>query len=200
MPLCHLRKAELDDPIDLMQGTLGWAGGLDNVLILEKDAAGKTLFGVGRDLEEMKLRVRMGDNLRWESLGPAVEISGRGSPERDAVIRMLAKNGTMGLSAIHDELKAEAGHEARRGSHAAEQDAPRGLNRERDDRRVPAGHRAGRDGRHLMAHNHEQLAARILELSRSQDWYTAKREWSCTTAIVLMRTRSRRRVCAVTRR
>jgi hypothetical protein len=50
----HLRKGADDgDPIDKISGTLGLSGGADAFLILDSNSTGQTIYGRGRDLEEI---------------------------------------------------------------------------------------------------------------------------------------------------
>ena len=50
--LHHTRKAEADDPLDTVSGTLGLVGCADTALVLARSPAGTTLYVRGRDLEE----------------------------------------------------------------------------------------------------------------------------------------------------
>ena len=70
--LQHNRKAESDDPIDLISGTLGGPGVADTLLVLSKTPQGTTLFLRGRDVEETDYAVRFNkQTCRWSLIGNA---------------------------------------------------------------------------------------------------------------------------------
>jgi RecA-family ATPase len=55
----HLRKSAGElDPLEKVSGTLGLSGAADTVLILDRDAQGMTLYGRGRDIEEIETAVQ----------------------------------------------------------------------------------------------------------------------------------------------
>jgi hypothetical protein len=67
----HVRKSGSDvDPFEKVSGTLGLSGAADAVLIVDKDSKGETLYGRGRDVEEIEKAVSF-DRLtcRWTILG-----------------------------------------------------------------------------------------------------------------------------------
>lgn len=71
----HTRKSEADDPIDTVSGTLGLAGAADTILVLDRKANGATLYGRGRDIEEIEKAVKFNTCMfRWEVLGDAAEV------------------------------------------------------------------------------------------------------------------------------
>jgi hypothetical protein len=73
--LQHNRKAESDDPIDLISGTLGGPGVADTLLVLSKTPQGTTLFLRGRDVEETDYAVRFDkESCRWTLLGDAGDV------------------------------------------------------------------------------------------------------------------------------
>ena len=47
----HLRKMTGDDPLDMVSGTTGLTGAVDNVLVLDRKSDGVTLYGRGREME-----------------------------------------------------------------------------------------------------------------------------------------------------
>jgi hypothetical protein len=51
----HLRKLESDDPLDAISGTTGLAGAADSVLVLRRNGEGITLYGRGRDIEDIEM-------------------------------------------------------------------------------------------------------------------------------------------------
>ncbi|MGE0340849.1 MAG: AAA family ATPase [Xanthobacteraceae bacterium] len=87
----HLRKMEADDPFDSVSGSTGVTGAADSVLILKRDAAGTTLYGRGRDIEEFEAAVTF-DKVtgRWSVLGPAAQV--RRSDERTAILDALSES------------------------------------------------------------------------------------------------------------
>jgi RecA-family ATPase len=69
--LHHTRKAEADDPIDTISGTLGIAGCADTIIILSQS----TMYVRGRDVEEAEKAVTFDRaHCRWKVLGNAAEI------------------------------------------------------------------------------------------------------------------------------
>ena len=89
--LTHQRKADADDYIDTISGTLGVTGAADAVLILGKDKVSghKFLYGRGRDLEEFNVIVKQDEHARWQVLGTATE--GASSPERNQILAVLKR-------------------------------------------------------------------------------------------------------------
>jgi hypothetical protein len=87
----HLRKSVAEiDPFEKVSGTLGLSGGVDTVLILDRDANGSTLYGRGRDIEELDKSVEfVKETCRWRVLGPTADV--RRSDERNAVLDALAE-------------------------------------------------------------------------------------------------------------
>jgi hypothetical protein len=99
----HLRKMMGDDPLDMVSGTTGLTGAVDTILILSRDSHGVTLYGRGREIEEIETAVELKDGA-WKILGPASEV--RRSEEREAILNVLidAKK-PMPPKAIADALK-----------------------------------------------------------------------------------------------
>jgi hypothetical protein len=87
----HQRKQGADDLIDTISGTLGLGGAADTVLVLANDALGKFLYGRGRDLEEFSINMKQDERYRWQNLGP--KTASAATPERAAIIAVLAKAG-----------------------------------------------------------------------------------------------------------
>lgn len=85
----HTRKwAEVGDPFEKISGTLGLSGAADAALILDRGPEGATLYGRGRDVEEIEAAVRFDHaTCRWEALGDATEV--RRSDERKKVMAVL---------------------------------------------------------------------------------------------------------------
>ncbi|MGX9979614.1 AAA family ATPase [Methylobacterium fujisawaense] len=89
----HTRKGPADlDPFEKVSGTLGLSGGADTTLILARGATGATLYGRGRDIEEIETAVEFeAGACRWRLLGDAAEI--RRSDERGAILDALKAAG-----------------------------------------------------------------------------------------------------------
>jgi hypothetical protein len=87
--VCHLRKSQEEaDPFEKVSGTMGLSGAADTVLILDRDGQGTTLYGRGRDIEEIEQAVEFDrDTARWRVLGEATEV--RRSDQRTAIIKLL---------------------------------------------------------------------------------------------------------------
>jgi hypothetical protein len=86
----HTRKMEAEDPLEAISGTNGVTGAADAVLVLNRDAKGTTLYGRGRDIEEIETAMRF-DGGRWSVLGDADEV--RKSDERRKIVAALKEAG-----------------------------------------------------------------------------------------------------------
>ena len=85
----HQRKMEADDPIDTVSGTTGLTGAVDTVLVLYRTGQGTTLYGRGRDIEEVEKAISFDADLcLWRVEGEARDI--HRSDERTAIIGVLA--------------------------------------------------------------------------------------------------------------
>jgi len=85
----HTRKSgSEDDPFEKVSGTLGLSGAADTTIILDRDQNGCTLYGRGRDIEEIETAVQF-DKLtcRWHALGKASEV--RRTDERAEILSVL---------------------------------------------------------------------------------------------------------------
>jgi hypothetical protein len=89
----HLRKSAGEvDPFEKVSGTLGLSGAADTVLILDRDGQGTTLYGRGRDIEEIETAVQFSKKTcRWQVMGEATEV--RRTDERTAIIDALKEAG-----------------------------------------------------------------------------------------------------------
>ncbi|WP_406857570.1 AAA family ATPase [Alsobacter sp. KACC 23698] len=88
----HTRKGEAsDDPFEAVSGTQALAGAADTTLMLRRSSNGVTLYGRGRDIEELEKAVEF-DRLtcRWAILGDAAEH--HRSDQRTAVIDALRRS------------------------------------------------------------------------------------------------------------
>jgi hypothetical protein len=85
----HLRKMAADgDPLDMVSGSTGLTGAMDTILVLNRGSEGVTLYGRGRDIEEIESAVQFDRTYcRWSLLGDAREV--RLSTERRAIIDAL---------------------------------------------------------------------------------------------------------------
>lgn len=84
----HVRKMEAEDPLDTVSGTTGLTGAVDTILVFNRDAQGVTLYGRGRDIEEVEAAVRFNaETCRWEVLGEASEV--RRTDERGSILATL---------------------------------------------------------------------------------------------------------------
>lgn len=82
----HTRKMEAEDPLEAISGTNGVTGAADAVLVLSRGPKGTTLYGRGRDIEEIETAMRF-DGGRWSILGDANEV--RKSDERRKIVAAL---------------------------------------------------------------------------------------------------------------
>jgi hypothetical protein len=84
----HQRKMEAGDPLDTVSGTTGLTGAVDTVLVLNDAGQGMTLYGRGRDIEEIEKAVTFDKELcLWRVEGEARDV--RRSDERSAIIAVL---------------------------------------------------------------------------------------------------------------
>ena len=76
LALHHLSKrADSDDPFDAVSGTNAMTGAADTVLILKRSPQGVTLYGRGRDLQEIESAVKFDPATGiWSLLGEAAEV------------------------------------------------------------------------------------------------------------------------------
>jgi hypothetical protein len=81
---------EAEDPLEAISGTNGVTGAADAVLVLSRGAKGVTLYGRGRDIEEIETAMRF-DAGRWSILGDADEV--RKSDERRKIVFAAKKAG-----------------------------------------------------------------------------------------------------------
>lgn len=82
----HLRKMLGDDPFDMISGTTGLTGAVDTAFVLHRGKQGVTLYGRGREIEEMEQAVEFVAG-SWKVLGNAAEV--RRSDERSAILEIL---------------------------------------------------------------------------------------------------------------
>jgi hypothetical protein len=88
----HVRKRQdYDDHLDAVSSATGFAGAADTILILANVPQGPTLYGKGRDIEEIETALRF-DRARglWTALGDATEV--RRTDEREAILDALRES------------------------------------------------------------------------------------------------------------
>jgi hypothetical protein len=86
----HQRKMEADDPIDTVSGTTGLTGAVDTVLVLYRTGQGTTLYGRGRDIEEVEKAVSFDADLcLWRVEGEARDV--HRSDERSRIVTALTE-------------------------------------------------------------------------------------------------------------
>jgi hypothetical protein len=102
----HDRKAQADDQLDTVSGSIGRTGALDTILLLtrvrgEDDAI---LFATGRDIPEQSLALRLHPTSKlWTILGDAEETILR-SDARRAVIELLMRESPLPAAEIAKRL------------------------------------------------------------------------------------------------
>lgn len=110
----HLRKLGSDDPIDMLQGTLGLSGGIDNFYVFTrtKGSAKGTLYYRGRDVDEGELALvwREGDAMLWRVDNEAPEPTARDMtleairPDEEVSARDLADRLNAPYDTVHKRL------------------------------------------------------------------------------------------------
>ena len=85
----HTRKGGMEsDPFEKVSGTLGLTGAADTTLVLDRDGNGATLYGRGRDIEEIESAVVFDKvGCRWHVQGEASEV--RRTDERGSILAAL---------------------------------------------------------------------------------------------------------------
>ena len=98
----HLRKMQGDDPFDTISGTTGLTGAVDAAFVLQRGQQGVTLYGRGREIEEMEKALEF-DGGSWTVLGDASDV--RRSEERGAILAVLSNaSAPIGPKDIADAL------------------------------------------------------------------------------------------------
>lgn len=94
----HVRKAEAEDPLEMISGTNGLTGAADSIMILNRTADGPKLYGRGRDVEEVEKALKF-DGGKWSVLGNVDDV--KRSDQRHKIIDALMEAGKpMGPSDI----------------------------------------------------------------------------------------------------
>ena len=95
----HLRKLESEEPLDTVSGTTALAGAADSVLVLRRDGGGVTLYGRGRDLEDIEEALEFDRTTgHWAILGEASKV--RKSEARKTILDTLRGEGEMSVSGL----------------------------------------------------------------------------------------------------
>ena len=88
----HTRKADAEDPFDCLSGSTGLTGTADTTLVLARDSQGTTLYGRGRDIEEIEKAMSFDRTTgQWSVLGEAAEV--RRTDERTILLNALREQG-----------------------------------------------------------------------------------------------------------
>ena len=105
----HTRKMQAEDPFDTVSGTRGITGAADTILVLCKlpDAILPTLYGRGRDIEEIEKAVQFNGAFgTWQLDGPPAFVAK--TKERTDIIRVLRDaNGALKTGEIAKALGKE---------------------------------------------------------------------------------------------
>ena len=94
----HTRKMEAEDPLESISGTNGVTGAADAVLVLNRGAKGTTLYGRGRDIEEIETAMKF-DGGRWTILGD-VEVVRKSAERRNVIAALKDSFGPLGPKEI----------------------------------------------------------------------------------------------------
>jgi hypothetical protein len=71
----HVRKEDAADPLDMVSGSTCLTGAADTILVLNRDSIGVTLYGRGRDIDEIEKAVSFDQVTgRWAIEGDADEF------------------------------------------------------------------------------------------------------------------------------
>ena len=102
----HTRKMSSDDPVDMLSGTLGLAGGVDGFMVLQRVPVGNaaTLYVAGRDIEEAGEHSIAWDRdrARWRLTGEDPRLT-RLAPEQRRVVDAL-RDGAKSIRELAEAL------------------------------------------------------------------------------------------------
>lgn len=90
----HTRKSQSEsgDPFETVSGSLGLSGAADTTLVLDRNSNGCTLYGRGRDIEEIESAVTFDKTTaKWLVQGSVTEV--RRSDERGNILDALIEGG-----------------------------------------------------------------------------------------------------------
>ena len=76
MPIMHARKQASEDPIDMISGTLGLSGAVDNVMVLHnRRGLRANLYFQGREVDTLEYTIGyFKDSWTWQMIGKASEV------------------------------------------------------------------------------------------------------------------------------
>lgn len=94
MPIMHARKQASDDPIDLISGTLGISGAVDNVMVLfQRQGNRAKLFVQGRDVDSEVYTVEYTKDIwTWQMIGKSSQVMA--TEMQQAVLNYITKFGS----------------------------------------------------------------------------------------------------------
>lgn len=105
----HTRKSQSEsgDPFETVSGSLGLSGAADTTLVLDRNSQGCTLYGRGRDIEEIESAVSFDKaTAKWIVQGNVSEV--RRSSQRDHILQALLEAGEpMSPAVIADVIQAK---------------------------------------------------------------------------------------------
>lgn len=90
----HTRKSQSEsgDPFETVSGSLGLSGAADTTIVLDRNSQGCTLYGRGRDIEEIESAVTFDKTTaKWIVQGSVTEV--RRSDERGNILQALLEAG-----------------------------------------------------------------------------------------------------------
>jgi hypothetical protein len=98
----HVRKMEADDPIDTVSGTTGLTGAVDSIIVLNRTSQGVTLYGRGRDIEEIDKAAEFNRNTcRWTIKGDAEDVQ-RSDARNEILAALKDSDEAMTAREVHD--------------------------------------------------------------------------------------------------
>lgn len=105
----HTRKSQSEsgDPFETVSGSLGLSGAADTTLVLDRNSQGCTLYGRGRDIEEIESAVTFDKTTaKWIVQGNVSEV--RRSSQRDHILQALKDAGEpVSPAVIADVIQAK---------------------------------------------------------------------------------------------
>ena len=98
----HARKQASDDPIDLISGTLGISGAVDNILVMYKRKGNRAQLWVqGRDVDQEEYTIEYSPNIwTWQMLGESSKVMA--SDKQQTVLDCLILNTKVTQSNLDD--------------------------------------------------------------------------------------------------
>ena len=91
------KRTDIDDPLDAVSSTTGFTGAADSILVLAKGPQGPTLYGRGRDIEEIETALRFDHQFgSWTALGEACDV--RRTDQRKVIVEVIGEAEDHGLT------------------------------------------------------------------------------------------------------